>query len=114
MRTRLANEHILCYAAFAADGIGRTRPTPHQRRLVINRGASANRASRIGASMADALKLAEVDRRISVVRENIRVLTEQAAAYSGAADEERNADRIAEQDALLTKLLQEREALAKG
>jgi hypothetical protein len=64
--------------------------------------------------MADALKLAEVDRRISVVRENIRVLTEQAAAYSGAADEERNADRIAEQDALLTKLLQEREALAKG
>jgi hypothetical protein len=64
--------------------------------------------------MADALKLAEVDRRISVVRENIRVLTEQAAAYSGAADEERNADRIADQDALLTKLLQEREALAKG
>ena len=64
--------------------------------------------------MADPLKLAEVDRRIAVVRENIRVLTEQAAAYSGAADEERNADRIAEQDALLTKLLQEREALAKG
>jgi len=61
--------------------------------------------------MADPVKLAEVDRRILVVRENIRLLTEQAAAYSGAADEERNADRIAEQDALLTKLLQEREAL---
>lgn len=61
--------------------------------------------------MADPLMLAEVERRILVVRENIRVLTEQAAAYSGAADEERNADRIAEQDALLTKLLQEREAL---
>jgi len=42
------------------------------------------------------------------VRENIRVLTEQAAAYSGAADEE----RIAVQDALLTKLLGDREALA--
>jgi len=62
--------------------------------------------------MADPVKLAEVERRILVVRENIRVLTEQAAAYSGAADEERNADRIAEQDALLTKLLEEREALA--
>jgi len=62
--------------------------------------------------MVDPVKLAEVERRILVVRENIRVLTEQAAAYSGAADEERNADRIAEQDALLTKLLEEREALA--
>lgn len=40
------------------------------------------------------------------------MLTEQAAAYSGAADEERNADRIAVQDALLSKLLGEREALA--
>jgi hypothetical protein len=61
--------------------------------------------------MTDPAELAELDRRILVVRENIRVLTEQAAAYSGAADEERNANRIAEQDALLTKLLGEREAL---
>jgi len=50
-----------------------------------------------------------LDRRIAVVRENIRVLIEQAAAYSGAEDEARNSDRIAEQDALLTKLLEERE-----
>ena len=62
--------------------------------------------------MADRARLAEVDRRIAAVRENIRVLTEQAAAYSGAADEERNADRIAEQDALLATLLKDREALA--
>jgi len=61
--------------------------------------------------MADPAELAELERRIRAVRENIRVLTEQAAAYSGAADEERNADRIAEQDALLAKLLAEREAL---
>jgi len=61
--------------------------------------------------MADPAKLAELEQRIRVVRENIRVLTEQAAAYSGAADEERNADRISEQDTLLAKLLQEREAL---
>jgi hypothetical protein len=61
--------------------------------------------------MTDPAALAELDRRILLVRENIRVLTEQAAAYSGAADEERNANRIAAQDALLTKLLGEREAL---
>ena len=52
--------------------------------------------------MADPTKLTELDQRIRVVQENIRVLTERAAAYSGAADEKRNADLIAEQDALLT------------
>jgi hypothetical protein len=64
-----------------------------------------------GGFMADPGKLTELEQRIRAVRENIRVLTEQAAAYSGAADEERSADRIAEQDALLAKLLEEREAL---
>jgi hypothetical protein len=64
-----------------------------------------------GGFMADPGKLTELEQRIRAVRENIRVLTEQAAAYSGAADEERNADRISEQDALLAKLLEEREAL---
>ena len=61
--------------------------------------------------MADPAELTQLEERIRAVRENIRVLTEQAAAFSGAADEERNADRIAEQDALLTTLLKEREAL---
>jgi len=41
----------------------------------------------------------------------LRELIEQAAAYSGAADEERNADRIADQQAKLDALLKEREAL---
>ena len=61
--------------------------------------------------MADPAKLTELEHRIRAVRENIRVLTEQAAAYSGAADEERNVDRISEQDALLAKLLEERKTL---
>ena len=63
--------------------------------------------------MADPAVLAELDKRIAVVRENIRTLTEQAAAFSGAADEDRVATRIAEQDDLLQKLLKERANAAK-
>ena len=61
--------------------------------------------------MADAATLAEIDRRIQIVEDNLRQLVEQAAAYSGAADEERNADRIADQQAKLDALMQEREKL---
>jgi rubrerythrin len=61
--------------------------------------------------MADATTLEELDRRIAVIRDNIRELTEQAAALSGAADESRVADRIAEQEEALAELLKEREAL---
>lgn len=56
--------------------------------------------------------LAELDRRIAAVRENIRELTEQAAAYSGAEDEAHAADLIAEQEKLLAALLKERQVLA--
>lgn len=55
--------------------------------------------------------LAEIDQRIAIVRDNLRELVEQAAAYSGAADESRNADRIADQEAKLAELLKQREAL---
>jgi hypothetical protein len=65
------------------------------------------------ASMADQAALADIERRIQVVEDNLRQLVEQAAAYSGAADEERNADRIADQQAKLDALLKEREALLK-
>jgi hypothetical protein len=63
--------------------------------------------------MADPTELAELDQRIAVLRDNLRELVEQAAAFSGAADEARTADRIANQEALLAALLKEREALVK-
>ena len=44
------------------------------------------------------LDLAEIEQRIAAVRENITELVEQAAAYSGAADEELASRRIAEQE----------------
>ena len=55
----------------------------------------------------------EIDDRIAILRDNIRQLTEQAAASSGAADEARNADRIADQQAELDKLIKQRDALGK-
>ena len=65
--------------------------------------------------MADPIVLADIDKHIQIIEDNLRELIEQAAAYSGAADEERNADRIADQQAKLDALLAEREALlAKG
>ncbi|MET0408285.1 MAG: hypothetical protein ABW006_07940 [Hyphomicrobium sp.] len=63
--------------------------------------------------MADTEALAEIDQRIAVLRDNLRQLVEQAAGYSGAEDEARNADRIADQQAKLDALLAERDALAK-
>jgi hypothetical protein len=65
--------------------------------------------------MVDQAALADIEKRIQIVEDNLRELIEQAAAYSGAADEERNADRIADQQAKLDALLKEREALlARG
>jgi hypothetical protein len=61
----------------------------------------------------DTPELDEIDREIAIVRDNLRQLTEQAAALSGARDEELVADRIAEQDARLAALIKRREALSK-
>ena len=47
--------------------------------------------------MGTEMTLEEVERRIRIVEDNLRELMEQAAAFSGAADEERAAARIADQ-----------------
>ena len=57
------------------------------------------------------LTLADIETRIAIARDNIRQLIEQAAAYSGASDEERNADRIAEQQEELDRLIKQRDEL---
>src|ERR1044072_5411002 len=57
------------------------------------------------------LSLPEIEDRIAILRDNIRQLTEQAAALSGAADEARAADRIAAQQADLDRLVAERAAI---
>jgi len=57
------------------------------------------------------LSLAEIEERIAAVRENLTELTEQAAAYSGAAVEELTAQRIADQEAQLDLLSKQRDQL---
>jgi len=56
--------------------------------------------------------LRQIDERIAVVRDNIRELIEQAAAYSGASDEQLISQRIAEQEALLADLTKQRDKLS--
>ena len=57
------------------------------------------------------LLLGDLEDRIAMLRDNIRQLIEQAAASSGAGDEGRNADRIADQQAELDKLVKQRDAI---
>jgi uncharacterized small protein (DUF1192 family) len=64
-------------------------------------------------STSSSLSVAELEERIRITRENIRQLVEQAAAYSGAEDEDRNADRIAQQTEELERLTKQRDALTK-
>jgi uncharacterized small protein (DUF1192 family) len=64
-------------------------------------------------SQGSSLSLEELEARMAIVRDNIRQLIEQAAAASGAEDEARNADRIAQQTQELEKLTKQRDALLK-
>jgi hypothetical protein len=62
--------------------------------------------------MLDSLTdLADIDDQIAVTRENLRELIEQAAAYSGAADDDLVAQRIADQEARLELLTKRRDEL---
>jgi hypothetical protein len=56
--------------------------------------------------------LSEIDQRIAIVRENLNELVEQAAAYSGAADEALLEQRISDQQELLERLLLQRMELS--
>ncbi len=56
--------------------------------------------------------LTDVEDRIAVLEDNLHDLTEQAAAYSGAGDEDRTADRIAEIEQQLDALKKQRDQLA--
>ncbi len=64
--------------------------------------------------MPDTSNLVEINDQIAIVRANLAALSEQAAARSGAADEDLAAERIAEQEAKLASLIKQREILSKA
>lgn len=63
--------------------------------------------------MNGTLSTAELDDRIAILRDNLRQLVEQAAGASGSQNEERTADRIAQQTAELNRLILERDSRDK-
>ena len=65
-------------------------------------------------SNENSLSLAELNNRIAILRSNIRQLVEQAAGSSGAGDEDRISDRLAQQNEQLEKLIKARDGLQKG
>jgi hypothetical protein len=60
------------------------------------------------------ISTSELADRIALVRDNIRQITERAAAESGAADEERNASLLARQTDELDALVAEQERRLKA
>jgi hypothetical protein len=62
-------------------------------------------------SNGSSLPLDELESRIAILRDNIRQLVEQSAAFSGAGDEARNADRLAQQNEELDRLVKQRDVL---
>jgi hypothetical protein len=64
--------------------------------------------------MSTEMTLAELDERIAIVRDNLRELTEQAAADSSAGDDDLSQTRIAEQEQELARLTELRDALLRG
>ncbi len=65
------------------------------------------------AATAGVMPTTELDNRIAILRNNLRDLVEQAASYSGAADEERMSQRIAEQETKLKLLVAQRDERAR-
>ncbi|HEY4166738.1 MAG TPA: hypothetical protein VGM96_08170 [Reyranella sp.] len=91
--------------AAVRKAVSKRRPAPKK--------AAAPRRKPVQPPKAPSPALAEVERRIALVQNNLRDLMEQAAATSGSGSEEALSDRIGSQEAELQRLHQERDALAK-
>jgi hypothetical protein len=61
----------------------------------------------------ETLSAGELDDRIAILQDNLRQLVEQAAAFSGSADDDRTSMRISEQSSELEDLLARRETLRR-
>ena len=60
--------------------------------------------------MSNVPTISQLEERIALIRRNIAELVEQAAAHSGAGDDARTADRIAQKEEELANLIALRDA----
>jgi uncharacterized protein involved in exopolysaccharide biosynthesis len=102
--------------ANAADGIAGSdlRACIHLDGVPLRKQKVGIRSDR-GRQMTDkSPRLREIEERLDIARDNLRQLNEQAAAYSGAEDEERAAQRITDQEDEIARLNEEYAKLTNG
>src|ERR1700733_2369406 len=100
---------VICHSPITLIGDIQSNPL-HSRAMARRCQSRGNQPM----SNDNSLSLSELDDRIAVLRDNIRQLVEQAAASSGAQDEERTSGRMAQQQEELDKLVKARNALLKN
>ena len=92
-----------------ARAAGKKAATTRKRPAAAKKAAATRRARPAALPPA----VAQLDQRIAILRDNLRGLTEQAAASSGASTEELLSDRIADHETQLRLLIKERDALVR-
>ena len=92
---------------------GKKAAVTRKRRAAAKKAPAARQAKPavVPQAKATAVATSEIDGRIAIVRNNLRDLVEQAASFSGAANEELMSQRIAEQEAKLELLKKQREEM---
>jgi hypothetical protein len=94
----------------------RKATTKRKPRAAARKKAAAKKVARkkvVRKVVAAPPAVAELDGRIAVLRGNLRDLAEQAAASSGASNEELLSNRITEQEAKLQLLIKQRDELTR-
>ena len=90
------------------------RPAAAKKKAAKKKAAAPRRKRPTVVRAAVSPAVAELDQRIAIVRNNLRDLTEMAAASSGASNEELTSGRIAEQEERLRALTRQREELVRS
>lgn len=82
------------------------------KKKVAKKKVAAPKRRPVAAAMVSP-EVADLDRRIAILRNNLRDLTEMATASAGASTEELTSGRIAEQEEQLRTLTAQRDALVR-
>lgn len=87
-----------------------------KKRVAAKKAAPPRRTKAAAPVRAKAMvspAVAGIDERIALLRNNLRDLVEQAASFSGAANEELMSERISDHEAKLASLQKQREDLVR-